>query len=448
MSKHFYPSPTELVLGFWGTALAAITTYAIIKKRAKVGAVYPKMITDYYPCQDGTYSDHNRARACTWHGGLAPGLHIKLGEGGGGPSSGALAVVDVPLHDINLMPDLFQNREDAFSVQTVDKIVNRVKNGEFTWEGEFDPITLWRNPENRKLYVLSGHSRFEAFRRLCGKYNAMGRGFCSIPAKIVEVSQQEAVDIALKSNTLATPETNMERASYYRTQREKGMDAKRLAELAKMNEGSNAQRILAYSYLSPNGKTYTAMKALEAGDPTSNEIIRNVAFWIGNAMAKFPQLRTLQENEMYDFLINGGYGGQYKRKEDFLKKIEIVIAQRGFMGEFSPDTPLNLQNLGQKGFSERQYDEMELEAKIKLREVTKSRDEKLSDLVSRGATRDQISNLMVPYDQAVRRAQLDLSNLMQKKSQVMQAAKNELNLFAMAGVRRRYPRPSGIAGLM
>lgn len=446
MSKVINISPSQVVYGFWGAALVGVLL--LKKRKPKVGAIYPKMITDYYPCNDGTYSDHNRARACTWHGGLAPGLHIKLGEGGG-PGSGALAVVDVPLSDINLMPQLFQNREDAFSVQTVDKIVSRVMNGEFTWEGEFDPITLWRSPENGKLYVLSGHSRFEAFRRLCkAGAEAMGRGFCSIPAKIVSVSQQEAVDIALKSNTLATPETNMERANYYRTQREKGMDAKRLAELAKMNEGSNAQRILAYSYLSPNGKTYMAMKALEAGDPTSNEIIRNVAFWIGSAMAKFPQLRTMQENEMYDFLINGGYGGQYKRKEDFLKKIEIVIAQRGFMGEFSPDTPLNLQNLGQKGFSERQYDEMELEAKMKLREVTKSRDDKLADLIARGATRDQISNLMVPYDQAVRRAQLDLQNLLQKKGQVMQAAKNELNLFAMAGVRRRYPRPSGIGGLM
>lgn len=125
----------------------------------------------------------------------------------------------------------FQNRESDFSTRSVTNIIEAVKDGSFRWSN-LDPIILWQpnraveelkvfEKERPRYYVLSGHSRLEAFRRLYDmQATAQGRDFGYIPAKIeVGISFEETQKIALNSNTLSTKETDIERAAYYRTLR-------------------------------------------------------------------------------------------------------------------------------------------------------------------------------------------------------------------------------------
>ena len=104
---------------------------------------------------------------------------VKKVEGGAtsaAPQSDG-GVVLIPIFDLNFDTKNFQNREDEYSETSVNRIIDAVADGEFNW-AVFDPITVWRNPSNGKIYVLSGHSRSEAFRRLTMQgAQAQGRKF-------------------------------------------------------------------------------------------------------------------------------------------------------------------------------------------------------------------------------------------------------------------------------
>ena len=186
-------------------------------------------------CNDGTYSRSKAPQACTYHQGVQernvppPGRTMMVAT----PQLDAhpAAVNLVPLGKIQFARELFQNREEEYSEETVQRIIEAVQTGNFRFE-VFDPVLLWRNPKGQ-LIVLSGHSRTEAFNRL----SAMGMSdFDRIPAKIIEVSKEEARRIALESNTLSTRETDAERAGYYRMLRDQGADGADVDQQARKNE--------------------------------------------------------------------------------------------------------------------------------------------------------------------------------------------------------------------
>ena len=195
--------------------------------------IYKHIPDQFFPCRDGTFSDHNRRNACSWHGGLRSDEPVSLETGG---YSG---VVLVPLADIHINTGWFQNRQDHFSTRSVNNIVEAAHSGEFRWSN-FDAVTLWRHPEDNLLYMLSGHSRLEAFSRLCAMgARAEGKDFCKIPAKIESgIDLEQAQRIALESNTLGTKETDLERAAYYRQIRlQEDANLSNLKKMAKRMEG-------------------------------------------------------------------------------------------------------------------------------------------------------------------------------------------------------------------
>lgn len=397
-----------------------------------IGKIFKDVPTDFYQCLDGTYSDHNRNRACSRHGGMvdpdnpvsmcppaAAMLHTTAA-----PGNSALALNDIPVKSIKIYLEKFQNRKNPYSEQSVQRIIDAVQHGTFRFE-EFDPVLVWKAPAG-VLYILSGHSRLEAFTRLCTSGNER---FCRIPAKVIEVSAAEAEEIALRSNTLSTKETDTERAMYYRKQLMAGAANRAVLEAAKKNEGANAARIVSYAFLNPSGKTFTALEALESGDPTSQTIIRAIAQWIGEARMKFPMLTDAHENELYDWLVGGGFGKQYKNKADFLRKLASVIEQRTTFGEFDSSRPLNVYNAVTKSFAEKQFDAQEQELKERLMEVEKAIKIKTMDYKSRGASEQQIFDLLQNDYGLQNRLRNQLLNLMQKKSEVIDQSKNELALF-------------------
>ncbi len=390
--------------------------------------VYRKIPKLFYPCKDGTYSDHKRQRACTWHDGLKSKEAIKTQQGSGSKQN----IIDIPLQGLFLAEQWFQNRANHFSTRTVDNIVTAYKEGNFRWTN-FDPITVWQNPQDGKMYVLSGHSRTEAFSRLCSlKAKAQGKTFCSIPAKVVKnISLEEAKNIALESNTLSTPETDLERAAYYRKMRiEENQPITNLKKTGQRLEGRNANHIIALSFLHPSGKTFSALAAMETGHQTSKTNIHNIARWIGNARMSLP-LTDQHENEIYIWLVtHKGYGtgkGQISNEREFKSRLGSIVNRRTTFGVL--DESLNIQNTLQQSPTERQYNQRIQEASANIRQIEKQIKDKIKELTSRGATETQIQKITAGLEATLRRSRINYQTLIQKKSEVSQHARKEKGLF-------------------
>lgn len=400
--------------------------------------IYPDIIQWWYSCKDGAYSDHAGPGACRWHGGLVSPSPIESGGGGS-----RLGVVDIPLARIRTKPEWFQNRSEGFSVRSVDNIVNAVRSGTFSW-GAFDPITVWESPDG-ELFVLSGHSRTEAFARLLAASAVVdGRDFSRIPGKVLRgISEQEARRLAMESNTLATKESDLERAAYYRRLRlVDGLSTKDLDQAARRMEGRNANQILALSYLSPQGKTMAAIVAMQEAEDQSRGIMANVARWIGNARRSFSQLTDAHENELYDFLITGrAYGtakGQISNEREFLSRLQAVVDRRTTFGVFDQERPLNILNLISKSPTEQTYDAQLEEARQKIQELEKDLKSKIASYATRGATEEKVRELTAGLEAALRRARIEYQNLLQARGRVVEAARNELNLFQISGFTKSH----------
>lgn len=423
--------------------------FKITRSGASIGAIYPKPPRNliFYRCNDGTYSTTG---ACNWHGGRKDDAPVKYQVVKKStstpflPASSAAPVQNtgvtlVPIQTIREKREWFQNRAAAYSERSVNNIVEAVQAGAFRWVN-FDPVTLWADPTG-KLFVLSGHSRLEAFNRLCkARATAEGRDFCNIPAKIADVSLDEAKRIALESNTLSTKETDLERAQYYRNLRlREGKSLSELRDIAKRLEGNNATKILAFSFLNPAGRTHNALVALENADQTSRGNIANIARWIGNARMSTPQLTDRHENELYEWLVDQrGYGtskGQISNELEFKNRLASIINKRTQFGVL--DETLNIQSAIYRSPVEAEYDQQINAAREQVTTLEKQLKDKVTELARRGASEKQVQEITAGLEASLRRARVNLQNLLLAKGKVQEAAKNELSLFGIKGFTRR-----------
>lgn len=400
-----------------------------------IGAIYPN-VPEIYPCADGMYSTSPGRNACTRHGGRASDTPLRSG----GSGSGLLNVQDVPLQNITIDRELFQGREKAYSERSVQNIVSDVESGRFVWEN-LDPITLWLGPDGR-LFLLSGHSRLEAFHRLAKKRAVVdGKGFYKIPAKIRTGSIAEAQRIALESNTLSTKESDTERATYYRRLREQGTEEKVLRELIKKNEDRNSENIYAYTFLSPNGYTWAALKQVATTTDSTATLVKAWARWIGKARIQNPFLSDEHETELFNWLSrNKGYGtgsNQVSNERDFLDKVKYFIQKNSFMGQFDTAKPLNIMGLLQKSPVEQQYDAQVEQAQKAILEQERKNKSILSDLTKRGATRADIARVLEPEERLLRNLRSELLRLVNKRAEIVEYSKKENTLFGV-GIGKIY----------
>jgi hypothetical protein len=178
-------------------------------------------------------------------------------------------IISIPLQNIKIDTTLFQNREEEYSVVSVNAIVSEtLQNGKLN-TNKFVPITVWKN--NNEYFILAGHSRFEAFKRLSIHFQWAK----SIPSKIFEGNRTEAIEFARNSNSFADPEKITARAKLYREYRiNNNWSEKQLAQYIKENEKNyNHKSVLNLSYLNPKGLTIENYKSfLNASDSTQENI--------------------------------------------------------------------------------------------------------------------------------------------------------------------------------
>ena len=355
----------------------------------------------------------------------------------------AAGVFLFPVKNLNFDTKKFQNRESEFSEASVNRIVEAVKNGSFDWS-VFDPITVWKNPKDKKFYVLSGHSRSEAFKRLASmNAQAGGRNFNGIPAKIFEGTEEQAKELALNSNTLSTKESDAERASYYRERYKKflaeGMKPtaakNEILTQARQNEGNNAASIIYLSFLDPKGITLDALKLLRNAPAQDRERIKVCATWIGHLKMQFPQLTLAHENELYNFLVtNGAYGKLVRNYAEFAKRVSTAIEKNTEFGKFDASKSLNMfKNLG-KSQNEKRYDEQLEKLKNEWSEAERLYEQKAAEFRTRqkndkSITDEQILRVLEQYDKRRKLAQADFLAFRDRRSEYLRADVAQQTLF-------------------
>lgn len=348
----------------------------------------------------------------------------------GGRAAKSNLVRDISVKNIYADPKIFQNRKTDFSQESVDRLMKAYEAGEFDF-AKMDPITVYELPKGSiEFVVLSGHSRLKFFQ----KVSKRDRDFEKIPAKVFEGTLKEAVDFALNSNTLATKETESERANYYRKLRKDGEDAKNVAQMATNQEGRNASRILAYSYLNPKGNAFEDLQRFENADDTSRNNLMNIILWVGKLRMRFKVLTNAHENEIYNWLVEEGYGtqsNQYSNYQKLEQRIYQVIMKNSEFGEFKKDQPLNLKRAVSYSPIEKEHYEKIEKAKRALKDAQSLRDQKRKEFVSRGASNDEVISALKPYEDAVVMAQRELLELNRRTAQVLEADKNQGTLFGL-----------------
>jgi hypothetical protein len=342
----------------------------------------------------------------------------------------------VPLDQIFTDHKNFQNRESEFSQESVTRILNAIQDGSFSWAA-FDPIILWVNPSDQKFYVLSGHSRNEAFRQAEKLGLTMaGKDFTKIPAKLFEGSLKEAKELARISNNLSTKETEIERAIFYREKRNDGLSPKEIKEMAQKYEGKNANFILNLSYLNPAGKAWESLKLLSSGTESENSrTIKEIADWIGDARRKINDLTNLHENEIFDWLFSGAFQ-KLKTKRNFLERLGMAISKATQFGIM--DERLNIENRSGKSETELEYDEKVQAARLEYLQGEKELREKRKEFIARGAEPEKLDSYLQDYQARVNNSLRRLNELVKLRDQVKEGAKNQLALFGLSGQKLEF----------
>ena len=351
-----------------------------------------------------------------------------------------------PVKELNFDRKNFQNRETDFSDESVLKIIKAVKDGKFNWS-IFDAITIWQNPADGKFYVLSGHSRSEAFKRLAEMgESADGKNFTKIPAKIFKGTFDDARELALNSNTLSTKETNFERANYYRALynseiakgRSKAEATNIIMPILKEREGKNANSIFYISFLNPNGIFYDALRQLQNAPTQDRERLKVVGEWVGRLRKDRSKLTDFHERELFDYLITqGNYNKTVTNYADLLKRIDTALLKMvDEKGNFQPERSLNLKkNIVAEGNEKAFLQELD-----RLKRVAADDEnlynQKLAEFRNRQKidstiTDEQILKAVEPYRQRAVLSKADYNAFRQKRAQYIDADRRQTSLFGL-----------------
>jgi antirestriction protein ArdC len=362
-------------------------------------------------------------------------------------------VEDMPVNSIYTDEKRFQNRANAFSSESANRIIKAVENGSFDWS-KFDPIIIWFDDKAGKYFVLSGHSRLAAFKELSKTKNE----FKAIPVKIFTGSQMQAIDLALNSNTLSTKETETERAMYYNRKRQTCEISKSVGLLGALtecekivenecrdNEGKNANYILNLSYLNPDGFLMDSLNKLGVEkDNDSTNVLRTIANWIGEARRNNKELLNIHETEIAKFLLNGGYGnkaGQFKNKTQFNERLKYSFDKWKTAGA-DPNKPLNLANTLSKSSFEQDFDNRLAKSKADLDQAINEHQEKhtkyLFARMNGQITEKRFNELMSPLIQNVDWHKKEYERIRGQKDDVKKAATAQTSLWGTGDFLRKY----------
>jgi ParB/RepB/Spo0J family partition protein len=336
---------------------------------------------------------------------------------GGKKTKGISAsVTDLFIKEIQTDESRFQNREGLDE----ERVQNIVKNFD---ENKLDPITVFE--ESGKYTVLSGHHRFEAMKRM---------GVNKIAVKIFEGTEAEAKEFAKDSNTLGKQETVIERAKRYRELREQGMSEKQISDMARQAHGSDAVKIVNMSRLDSSGKAIKTVKQFEnSSDTDTKNKVQAVADWIGQVKSKHSDLSRVQENEMFDYLMDSYStkkgSGKITNKMQFFDLADALVKRLKEKGNFDQDSVLNFKNSLGKSSIELEYDKILQDAKDAVKLAQKELDDKRSSLLLNGAKKEDFDRVLPVYEDKLQNAIKNENDIRKDKGLLKDAVRDQVSLF-------------------
>lgn len=231
----------------------------------------------------------------------------------------ATEVKYVPLSQLHVDPDRFQNRATPFSEKTAATIAERFD------PNKLDALTVWHDPKDNKDYVLSGHSRFEGLGR---------RKEPGAPIKYFQGDEQAAINFAkLEANRLGTPESLSESIKAYRTAKSQNLSRAKLKDLF----DGDLDFLDAAQNLDQKGDFVNILNQVARdGFP----YIKMFSRWVGELRGKYAdKLTDRHEQQIFDWLYKGEKKNVDTGKDSFFNKVETQVER----SDFSPDQPLVLK---------------------------------------------------------------------------------------------------------
>jgi hypothetical protein len=340
------------------------------------------------------------------------------------PSSD-FSVLNIPFDEIFIDKARFQPRDD-FSEEKVQEIVNNFN------PALFKPLIVWRDPKDGKTYVLAGHHRYEALKR-------MGRK--TVPVVYAQGGEQKAVELAWTENQSGRSQTSAENAKYLRKLAISGRTKAEIQAECQRLYNRSCQVALDLSFLNPRGKALVDF-ALMPRESEGFRDMETMCQWVGKLRGRFSELTNSHENEMYDFLKENYKikGKKFRNGADFGAFIENIITKRTSFGVI--DERLNINNFTPPNSVAAEYDakiaRAERELSTALDEITVKRTEAAKRLASGDITQSQVDVILKKYNDAAIWAEQEVLRLKEAKySGVREAKASEMSLFGLSGIKSK-----------
>jgi len=220
-------------------------------------------------------------------------------------------VYNIALSKIKVQPKIFQGRTVPFAKSTVEKIVRE------GFDKSQEPIILFKNSKGENL-VISGHSRFEAAKKLYKKGN---RSLRTIPVKYFVGDLDDAIDYAvIESNRSGKAEGIESDVKTYIRATQRGFNKDYLRGIFKSDGYIHTLKML--SKLNAKGDFIKQLS--KESHKSFPYLIRN-AGWVGLLRMKYPELTNNHEKEMFDFFYKSDKKNLNVKKQSFFDNIKTRV---------------------------------------------------------------------------------------------------------------------------
>jgi len=229
---------------------------------------------------------------------------------------------------IGVDPKRFQGREGEYSEETVKAIVAQ------GFDKNAGPMTVWYDSAKDKYFVLAGHSRWEASKRLL---KAGDKDLETMNVKIFQGNEEEAIDYAvLESNRKSTQEGLKADLRAYKAAVKKGWNREKLLTLFRPE--SRLRKLQDLAFLNADGRF---LEKLDSEQEKSYPYLARNAQWVGQMRGQVPQLTDSHEVELFQYLYQTDKKSLGIKKDKLFDLVNRKVGQLGF----DASKPLNLKSI-------------------------------------------------------------------------------------------------------
>jgi hypothetical protein len=270
----------------------------------------------------------------------------------------------------------------------------------------------------------------------------------TVPVRVYEGSEADAITYAWTSNIMTRTQTNVENAGYLRKLRSNGVSEAAIKRTCDEYYSKDCATVFALSHVPATAIVFDDMSAFTAASDEYKEL-ETMARWLGIVCKQHDTLTVSQVNELYRFLRKNFRisGRRFRSAAEFSEYVDKALATRFPIGT-NDGTALNLENLRPRTDTEKAFDAREAEItqeiadEKKLIETQRTKLLKVDELRAKGipATAEPILDSMRKSEQRIASLQRELMELRDQRSEAIgKAVESQPALFGLRDtIRGRY----------